>query len=66
MKKMKIYIITYKRCDVLNDTLQKLFESDFSNISNTEVNVINNHSEFYLKTEFEVDENARNEVFRSG
>ena len=52
MKRMKIYIVTYKRCDVLNDTLEKLFNSDFSKVPNTEVNIINNHTEFYLRDEF--------------
>ena len=45
--------MTYKRCDVLNDTIEKLFASDFSKVDNTEVNVINNHTEFYLRPEFE-------------
>ena len=53
MKHMKIYIVTYKRSDILNDTLKKLFESDFSQVSNTEVNVINNHTEFFLNPEFQ-------------
>ncbi len=52
MKKIKIYVVTYKRSDVLNDTLEKLFNSDFSNVSNTEVNVINNHTDFYLDPKF--------------
>ena len=52
MKKMKIYIITYKRSDILNDTLDRLFQSDFSKLENTEVNIINNHSSFYLREEF--------------
>ena len=50
---MKIYIVTYKRSDILNDTLKKLFESDFSQALNTEVNVINNHTEFFLNPEFQ-------------
>lgn len=52
MKFMKVYIVTYKRADILNDTLEKLFNSDFSTLKNTEVNVINNHTEFYLRDEF--------------
>ena len=52
MKLMKIYIVTYKRSDILNDTLDKLFSSDFSSFQNTEVNIINNHSEFHLSQEF--------------
>ena len=52
MKKIKVYIVTYKRCDILNDTLDKLFKSDFSSFDNTEVTVINNHSEFYLDDRF--------------
>ena len=52
MKKMKVYIVTYKRSDVLNDTLRKLYSSDFSSLENTEVNVINNHTDFRLDEEF--------------
>ncbi len=51
MKFIKIYIVTYKRSDILNDTLDKLFNSDFSNYENTEVNIINNHTDFYLNPE---------------
>jgi len=51
MKFIKIYIVTYKRSDILNDTLDKLFNSDFSNYENTEVNIINNHTDFYLNSE---------------
>ena len=49
---MKIYIVTYKRSDVLNDTLKKLFNSDFSQLKNTEVNIINNHSDFFLEKQY--------------
>ena len=53
MKNMKIFIVTYRRSDVLNKTLERLFEqTDFSLIPNTEVNVINNHSDFYLDEKF--------------
>jgi hypothetical protein len=52
MKKMKIYILTYKRSKMLNDTLDKLFKSDFARIKNTEVTIINNHTEFYLNPLF--------------
>lgn len=52
MKKMKIFIVTYKRKEVLNDTLEKLFKSDFRKVQNTEVNIINNHTDFYLRPEF--------------
>lgn len=49
MKNMKIYIVTYNRNDCLNKTLDNLFSTDFSNFENTEVNVINNHSNFFLE-----------------
>ena len=52
MKFIKIYIVTYKRSDILNDTLDKLFSSDFVNYDNTEVNIINNHSEIYINPEY--------------
>lgn len=48
MKKAKIYIVTYKRTDILNDTLDRLFESDFPVDDTTEVNIINNHTQFDL------------------
>jgi len=64
MKKMKIYIVTYKRSDILNDTLKKLFESDFSTAPNTEVNIINNHSEFFLNPEFKEKVNVLHNVLR--
>ena len=31
MKKIKVYLVTYKRSDILNDSLDKLFKSDFNN-----------------------------------
>tara|TARA_R100000315_G_C5225552_1_gene136709 strand:+ start:140 stop:1069 length:930 start_codon:yes stop_codon:yes gene_type:complete len=53
MKNMKVFIVTYRRTDVLNKTLDILFnKTDFSSIPNTEVNIINNHSEFYLEDRF--------------
>ena len=52
MKQTKVYIVTYKRSDILNDTLEKLFNSDFGQFLNTEVNVINNHTDFFLKEKF--------------
>lgn len=64
MKKMKIYIVTYKRCAILNDTLKKLFESDFSTVADTEVNIINNHSEFSLNPEFKERVNVLHNVLR--
>ena len=53
MKNIKIYMVTYKRNDVLNETLDRLFnKTDFSSIPNTEVNIINNHSEFEINEEY--------------
>jgi hypothetical protein len=53
MKNIKIYIVTYKRSNILNKTLDILFnKTDFSLIKNTEVNIINNHSEFFLEESF--------------
>jgi hypothetical protein len=52
MKKIKVYIVTYRRGEILNDSLKKLFNSDFSKVKNTEVNIINNHSDFYLENDF--------------
>ena len=53
MKNMKIYITTYRRKEILNKTLDILYNStDFPMIPNTEVNIINNHSDFYLEEFF--------------
>ena len=64
MKRMKIYIVTYRRCEVLNDTLGKLFDSDFSKLDNTEVNIINNHSDFFLEPEYKNRVNVLHNVLR--
>ena len=54
MKNMKIFIVTYKRSEVLNDTLDKLFNhTDFGIIPHTEVYIINNHSDFKLDDQFQ-------------
>jgi len=53
MKNIKVYIVTYRRTEVLNETLDRLFNhTDFPSIPNTEVNIINNHTEFHLNEEF--------------
>jgi len=64
MKKIKVYIVTYKRSDILNDTLDKLFKSDFSDLENTEVNIINNHTDFYLEPRFENKVNVLHNTLR--
>jgi hypothetical protein len=54
MKLFKIFITTYKRSDILNDTLDKLFNSDLSSFNNENIDVyiLNNHSNFYLDKSF--------------
>ncbi len=53
MKNIKVFIVTYRRVEILNKTLDRLFNhTDFPSIPNTEVNIINNHSEFSLNKEF--------------
>ncbi len=52
MKRLKVYIVTYKRSDVLNELIDNIFESDFKDIPNTEVNIINNHSTFELTSKY--------------
>tara|TARA_R100000664_G_scaffold24806_1_gene34671 strand:- start:9092 stop:10021 length:930 start_codon:yes stop_codon:yes gene_type:complete len=53
MKNIKIYIVTYRRTEILNKTLDTLFnKTDFPSIENTEVNIINNHSEFSIEDRF--------------
>ena len=64
MKTIKIYIVTYKRTDVLNETLEILFKSDFSEIENTEVNIINNHTDFNLDKKFINKVNVLHNVLR--
>ena len=50
MKKIKVFIVTYKRQDILNDTVNTLLnKTDFKDYENTEVTIINNHSDFYLE-----------------
>ena len=64
---MKIYIVTYRRSGILNDSLDKLFSSDFSKLEGklpTEVNIINNHTEFSLRPEFEKRVNVLHNVLR--
>lgn len=53
MKNLKVYIATYRRNEILNQTLNRLFnETNFGSIPNTEVTIINNHSEFKLEEAF--------------
>jgi hypothetical protein len=52
MKNIKIFIITYKREDVLNQLLDNIFNSDFKHVPNTEVNIINNHSNFKMNEKY--------------
>lgn len=63
-KIMKVFIVTYRRKEVLNDTLEKLFASDFNKIPDTEVNIINNHTDFYLRPEFEKRVNVYHNILR--
>jgi len=54
MKNIKVFIVTYRRVKTLNNTLDRLFNhTDFMSIPNTQVNIINNHSEFSLDSQFE-------------
>lgn len=61
---LKIYIVTYKRNDILNDTIEKLFDSDVSLAGNVEVNVINNYTEFSLNPLFLGKVNVLHNVLR--
>jgi hypothetical protein len=51
MKKIKIFIIAYNATTEIDNTLTSLFSGNFSN-HNVEVYIINNHSNFYIKEEF--------------
>jgi glycosyltransferase involved in cell wall biosynthesis len=50
--KLGIYIVTYKRKKTLNQTIQRLLDSDVTK-HDFEITVINNHSDFSLNGEFE-------------
>lgn len=50
MRRVKIFILTYKRPRELNLNLKSLFKSDFP--EGVSVEIINNHSEFHLDDEF--------------
>lgn len=52
MKNIKIYIVTYKRSEVLNKTLESIFSSDLPKYEKTSVTIINNHTDFNLQDEF--------------
>ena len=50
--KIKIYIVTYKNPPDLNRNLKSIFESDWRDYD-VSINVINNHSDFHLDSEYE-------------
>lgn len=50
--KLGIYIVTYKRNNTLNQTIERLFDSDMKK-HDAEVNIIVNHSDFSLRPEFQ-------------
>ena len=53
MKHIKVYIVTWKRNDVLDDLLHDLFErTTFKDYDNCEVNIINNHSGLEVNDKF--------------
>jgi len=54
--KIKIFILTYRDSEALNANLASLFASDWDP-SNTEINIINNHS-----VEFKLNEEYKNKV----
>ncbi len=64
MKKIKIFICTYKRSDVLNELLENIFTSDFKDYENTEVNIINNHSSFHMDEKYEGKVNVYHNMCR--
>lgn len=61
---MKIYIVTYKRQDVLNELIQNIVESDFPDEGNVEINIINNHSDFCLLEKFKTKVNVLHNMCR--
>lgn len=62
--KIKIYIVTYNNNDILNDwALKSLFESDLP-ISNSEIYVINNHSNILIQPDYIEKVNILNNSLR--
>lgn len=49
---IKLYIITYNNDKILNRALESLYESDFFNYSNTQVNIINNYSSINIDNKY--------------
>tara|TARA_R100000008_G_C3580047_1_gene167850 strand:+ start:1338 stop:2294 length:957 start_codon:yes stop_codon:yes gene_type:complete len=64
LKKIKLYIVTYKRHDVLNELIDNIFTSDFNDVKNTEVNIINNHTNFELYSGFKDKVNVLHNMCR--
>jgi hypothetical protein len=65
-KSIKVYIVTYKAKEDLNNNLKTLFASDLitSGQYTYEINIINNHSNFHLAEEFQDKVNVLHNVVR--
>jgi len=51
--KTKLYIVTYNNNEILNNwALKTLFESDFP-IDNSDIYIINNHTNIYIEPQYE-------------
>lgn len=61
--KIKLYIVSYNNEVTLNDTLRSLFDS---NIYNTEITIINNHSNFKVSYPVNVIHNSVRPDFSTG
>tara|TARA_B100002019_G_C21227812_1_gene578304 strand:+ start:517 stop:1326 length:810 start_codon:yes stop_codon:yes gene_type:complete len=61
--KIKFYIVTYKREDDLNKTLNSLFASDINNY-NVEVYIVNNHSQLSFASQFKDKVTVLHNTFR--
>jgi len=51
MKKIRLFIITYKRNDILSETIDYILNSDFMTVCDGEIYVISNHTSTKLKEE---------------
>lgn len=51
-EKIKVYIVTYNNPNLLNNTLESLFRGINQHKNLIEVNIINNHSTFFLRNKF--------------
>jgi hypothetical protein len=50
--KIKVYIVTYRRNKVLNNLVKNLDDTGFFDLNESQVNIINNHSDFHIDEKY--------------